>query len=126
MTDFTAQIKQPTEGGGALAPVYNTCTTADKFAAQGGEWHLHWKNGATPTGTIFVNEQKAVAPPGTTPGVPAGATKWSDLKIATSIGGTSELVQVIADITKYVDSSGFVNIQTVTPTTLTLAIFGPY
>jgi len=126
MTDMTSAIRQPTEGGGAAAPVYTQCTAADKFAAQGGEWYLHYKNGATPTGTIFVNEQKAVAPPGTTPGVPAGATKWSDLKVSTSMGGTTELVIIIADATKYIDTSGFVNLQHVTPTTLTLAIFGPY
>ena len=125
MTDFSANVQDPTASA-PVTPVYNTCTTADKFTAVAhGRYMLHFKNGATPTGTIFINEKQIPTPPGAIPTAPAGASKWSDLQVSASIGATTERVIVIDDITSYIDTSGFVNIQTVTPTTLTVAIFGP-
>jgi len=125
---MTSAIKNPIILGGAVAPVYTQCTAADKFSASPGQrYRLHYKNGATPTGTIFVNANttSVVTPPGTVPGTPAGGGRWNDVRIATSLGGSSEIVQYIPDVGPYVDGSGFVNLQHVTPTTLTLAIEGP-
>ena len=129
MTDFTANVKQPTEASGGVVTVYNTCTTTDKFAAQGGAYFLHYKNGGTITGVLFMTAPlgpRAVLPSGAVPAVPAGATNWDDLRISATIAATTEADIRIADISKYVDANGFVNLLHTTPTTLTLAIMGPY
>lgn len=125
MTDMSASIQDPTAGA-PVTPIYTQCTAADKFqASQGGRYMLHYKNGGTVTGTVFVNEKLANLPPGSIASTPAGASKWSDLQVAVSIGVSTERVVVIDNISPYIDSTGFVNLQHVTPTTLTLAIFGP-
>ena len=125
MTDMSAFVQDPTAGN-PVTPIYTQCTAADKFTASRDQrYMLHFKNGATPTGTIFVNEKLAQAPAGSVPTAPAGATKWSDLKVSNSLGASSEVVIVIDNITPYLDTSGFVNLQNVTPTTLQVAIFGP-
>lgn len=110
-----------------VAPNYNTCTATDKFlAVPGKSYLLHYKNGGTASGTVFINEQRAATPRASTPAAPAGATKYSDAKLATAIGTTSELVVLLEDAGPYLDASQFVNLQhSGTVTTLTLAIFGP-
>ena len=125
MTDMTAAVQRPTSGN-PVTPTYTQCTAADKFyAGAGARYMLHYKNGATPTTGLFVNEQVAAAPPGTTPSVPSGATKWSDMQVSAALGATTERVVIIDNVSAYRDVNGFVNLQHGTPTTLTLAIFGP-
>lgn len=127
MADLSANVKAPTEASGSVVLPFAACTAADKFAASTGRYLLIYTNGATATGTVFVNEQKAVAPTGATPAAPAGATKWSDLKVGTTIPASGTYPISIADISKYVDVTGFVNLQHAgTLTTLTLGILGPY
>lgn len=126
VTDMTSFVKQPSLLS-PQAPVYTQCTAADKFTPGAGAYMLHYKNAATPTGTVFLNEQKAPTPPAAAPAAPAGATKFSDAKLATSIGTSAELTVWLtaSQIQNYIDVNGFVNLQHTTPTTLTLAIFGP-
>lgn len=124
MTDF---VPQDPAAGTSVAPTYNACTTADTFSAsQGGRYMLHYKNGATATTTLVVNEQLASLPPGASPTAPAGATKWSDLVITAALAGNAERVIVIDNISPYINpTDNKVHLQHGTPTTLTLAIFGP-
>lgn len=111
-----------------VAPAYTAVNAADKFTAVAGKrYMLHYKNGATASGTVFINEQKAGLPRAAAATAPAGATKWSDAKLATAVGSNAELVVWIDDVTPYLDSTQSVNLQHAgTLTTLTLAIFGPF
>lgn len=131
MTDMTSAIQRPTAGA-PVTPVYTQCTAADKFKATAGtRYMLHYKNGATPTGATasYVSEKAASAPPGAVPPAPAApATKWSDLQVILPAGLTAstERVIVIDNISRYIDSLGFVNLlHGGTLTTLSVCIIGP-
>lgn len=122
MTDFSANVQKPTLTG--VAPTYNTCTATDKFAAPlGGRYMLHYKNGATVTGALKAVDQTSAAQ------APAGAVLaggWADAQLSASIAGSGEAVVWIDNVNRFRDASGFVNLTHVTPTTLTVAIFGPF
>jgi len=111
-----------------VTPTFTQCTTADKFSVPtaSGSYLLYYKNAGTITGTLFMNEQVATSPTASTPAAPAGATKWSDAKLATSIAATTERAVFIDDISPYVDATLFANLQHTTPTTLTLCVMGPF
>lgn len=126
MTDMTSAIQRPAVGG-TVTPTFTQCTTADKFQAQAGSrYMLHYRNGATISTNAYINEKAATAPLGTTPAVPSGATKWSDALVAASIAANSDRVVMIDVVASFIDTLGFVNLQHTTPTTLTLAIYGPF
>lgn len=126
MTDFTSLMQDPSIGN-TITPVFTACTAADKFQAQAGsKYLLYYRNAATPTATLWIREQAAVAPLGTTPAIPAGAVKWSDAAIAASIGATSDRAVFIDVVGPYIDSLGFVNLIHNTPTSLTLCVMGPF
>jgi len=127
MTIFTPQALTT---GVPATPSYTACTAADKFAANPGTTYLvHYENGATPTAQCYVLEQVATLPPGAaTPNLPTGAAKWSDALISAAIGANAER-DIVLDksiIGNYIDSTGFVNLKHTTPTTLTVAIYGPF
>jgi hypothetical protein len=126
MTDMTSAIQKP--GVSGLTPTYTQCTAADKFSAlPGGRYMLHYKNAATPTTQLYINEQVAVLPNGAvTPAAPTGGTKWSDVQVSAALGATTERVCWIENSNNYRDALGFINLQHNTPTTLTVAIFGPF
>lgn len=117
MTTFNAQKASLA----AVAPTYNVCTVADKFAAaQGAKYLLHYKNGATPTGILKVTDQTTVIPPGST-----AAAGFADLQVTTTMLATTETMVEIDNASRFMDSTGFINMVNVTPTTLTVAIIGP-
>lgn len=122
MTDFSANVTKP--GLPGSAPVYNTCTTTDKFAASAtGRYHLHYKNGATPTGILKVVDQTSAsqAPPAAQ--LSAG---WADAQMNAALGASSEWDVWIENPLRFRDASGFINLSHTTPTTLTVAIEGPF
>lgn len=120
---MTAFIQKP--GITAVAPTYTQCTATDKFtAAPTGKYMLHYKNGATLTGALKAVDQtsaNSVAPPGA---VLAGG--WADAQLAASIAASGEGVVWIDTASRFRDGAGAINLTHVTPTTLTLAIFGPF
>lgn len=126
MTDMTSAVQKP--GIAGLTPVYTQCTAADKFAAlRGGRYMLHYKNLATPTTQLYINEQVASTPSGAVaPAVPTGGTKWSDVQVSAALAATTERVVWIEASANYIDSQGFINLVNNTPTTLSVAIFGPF
>lgn len=126
MTDMTSFVQKPTVAG--VAPTYTQCTAADKFTAvPNAKYMLHYKNGATPTTQLYINEQVAVLPAGAvTPTPPTGATKWSDVQVSAALGASGERVCWIDNSSNYRDANGFINMQHSTPTTLSVAIFGPF
>jgi len=123
MTLFVPQ--RPTLGSGGVTPTYNVCTASDTFAAQTGRYILWYKNGGTPTTTLWVLNSNLVAPTGSTPAVATGATNWEDVLISAALGATTDRAFVIDEVSPYV-TSGLVTLKHNTPTTLTLAIIGPY
>lgn len=126
MTDMTASVQSPSIAA-PVTPTYTQCTAADKFSALPNmRYMLHYKNGGTPTGTIFINEKAAPTPAGSVPATPAGASKWSDAQVSTVLGASTERVVWIDNSSPFRDATGFINLQHVTPTTLTVAIFGPF
>ncbi len=126
MTDMTSAVQKP--GVSGVTPTYTQCTASDKFqAARGSRYMLHYKNAATPTTQLYINEQVATVPGGAvTPAVPSGGTKWSDTQVSAALGASTERVCWIENTSQYLDSNGFINLVNNTPTTLTLAIFGPF
>lgn len=127
MTIFTAQ--RPSVSA-PLTPTFTACTTNDKFQSNGGgTWVLWYRNGATPTTQLYITDQNVSVPPGAaTPAVPTGATNWSDALISAAVGASADRVIVIdgANIQQYTDTTLFVNLKHNTPTTLTLAVLGPF
>lgn len=123
MTDMTSAIQKPTLTG--VAPIYTQCTANDKFAATlGGRYLLHYKNGATVTGALKATDQTSAAQAPAAANLSAG---WADaVMVPTSLGANGESVVWIDNATRFRDASGFVNLAHVTPTTLTVAIFGPF
>lgn len=126
MTDMTSAVQKP--GLAGVTPTYTQCTASDKFLAQrGARYMLHYKNGATPTTQLYINEQVATVPPGAVaPSVPTGGTKWSDVQVSPALGATTERVVWIDPSSNYIDATGFINLVHNTPTTLSVAIFGPF
>jgi hypothetical protein len=126
MTDMTTAIQKP--GIAGVTPTYTQCTASDKFSVlRGGRYMLHYKNGATPTTQLYINEQVASVPAGAvTPAIPTGGTKWSDVQVSAALGATTERVCWLDPSANYTDAQGFINLVHNTPTTLTLAIFGPF
>lgn len=117
MTTFVAQKASLA----AVAPTYNTCTAADKFAASpGAKYLLHYKNAATPTGVLKVTDTTSVIPAGST-----AAAGFADLQVTTSLLASSEAIVELDNASRFIDGQGFVNMVNVTPTTLTVAIIGP-
>lgn len=120
MADLTTSVVNP--GIAGVAPTYATASAADYFtAAQNGKYMLHYKNGATPTGILKVADS-------TTP-VPAGSTAvagFADLQVTASLAASAERVVWIDNVNRFRDANGRVNLSNGTPTTLTVAIFGPF
>jgi hypothetical protein len=113
-----------------LTPTFTACTTSDKFQSNGGGTYILWyRNGATPTTQLYIVDQNTTVPAGAaTPAVPTGATNWSDALITSALAASSDRVIAIDDINmaQYTDSTLFVNLKHNTPTTLTLAVLGPF
>ena len=122
MTLFVPQ--RPSLAGG-VTPTFTQCTASDTFAATLGTYVLYYKNGGTPTTTLWLLNTNITTPVGSTPAVPTGATNWEDVQISAALGATTDRCFVIDDVGPYV-SSGLITLKHNTPTTLTLAIFGPY
>jgi len=121
MTDMTSAVQAGALAG--VAPTYTQCTATDKFlAVSGGRYMLHYKNGATPTSTLKITDQTSVAPASAS-GAGAG---WADVQVSAALAGAAERVVWIDNSTRFRDSSGFINMAHTTPTTLTVAIFGPF
>jgi phage portal protein BeeE len=120
MADLTAAVFNP--GLAGVTPTYSAASAADYFtAAQGGKYMLHYKNGATPTTVLKVTDA-------TTP-VPAGSTAvagFADLQVSAALGASAERVVWIDGVSRFRDANGRVNLVNGTPTTLTVAIFGPF
>jgi hypothetical protein len=123
MTVFVPQ--RPSLSVGGVTPTFTQCTAADSFAAVSGTYLLYYKNAGTPTTTLWVLNTNITTPVGSTPAVPTGATNWEDVLISAALGSSTDRAFVIEDVGPYV-SSGSVNLKHNTPTSLTLAIFGPY
>jgi len=120
---MTSAIQKP--GIVAVTPTYTQCTAADKFlAAAGGKYMLHYRNGATPTGILKITDQTSAAQ------APAGASLaggWADaVTVPASIPATTDAVVWIDVPARFKDGTGYVNLVHGTPTTLTVAIFGPF
>lgn len=122
MTLFVAQ--RPSLAGG-VTPTFTQCTASDTFAATIGKYFLYYKNAGTPTTTLWLLNTNITTPVGSTPAVATGATNWEDVLISAALGASTDRAFVIDDVGPYV-SGGLVSLKHNTPTTLTLAIFGPY
>lgn len=111
-----------------VAPTYNVCTATDKFAAvQGGKYHLHYKNGATPQASGSspnkVTDNTSAIPPGS-----AAVAGFADLltSAGAGMGATTESIVQIDNASRFIDGTGFVNlVHPGTLTTMTVAILGP-
>lgn len=116
---MSAAVQLP--GLAGVAPTYTQSTAADFFTAQpNSRYMLHYKNGATPTGIVKVLDP-------TTP-VPAGSTAvagFADLQVSASLGATTERVVWIDNSSRFRDANGRIQMTNGTPTTLSVAIFGP-
>lgn len=120
---MTSAIQKP--GLVAVTPTYTACTVADKFtAAAGSRYMLHYKNGATPTGALKITDQTSNNQ------APAGASLaagWADaITVPASIAASGEAVVWIDTPARFKDGNGQVNLVHNTPTTLSVAIFGPF
>lgn len=121
MADLSAGVQKPTLT--SLAPNYQTCAAADYFtAAPGSSYELHYKNGATPTTAVKITDQTSVAPTGAS----GAAVGWADVQVQAVIAANSERVTRIDNSNRFRDAQGRINLVHGTPTTLTVAIFGPY
>jgi hypothetical protein len=111
-------------------PTQTQATATDKFLAQAGcSYLIHYENAATPTTQCYVVNQNTTVPVGAaTPSVPTGATNWSDVLVSAAIGANAERDIVIDrnNIQNFMDATGFVNLKHNTPTTLTVAVYGPF
>lgn len=120
MADLTSSVVNP--GLAGAAPVYAVTSAADYFVAQANsKYMLHYKNAATPTTALKVTDP-------TTP-VPAGSTAvagFADLQVSAALGATTERVVWIDNSNRFRDANGRINLVNGTPTTLTVAILGPF
>jgi len=119
MTDFNQQ--RPTLV--STEPVYTQCTATDRFAAaQTGSYMLHYKNGATVSGSLKVVDQTTQAPEAA-----AGAgVGWANVEVSAALGANKERTLWIGNAGRFRDANGYVNLTHAIPTTVTLAVFGPY
>jgi|SRR6266576_1071919 len=126
MADLSAGVQRP-NAANIITPNYQACSAADKFLASlHGGYMLHYKNGATLAGAVYINEKQLSLPPQGAPTAPAGSLKWSDYVVHAAFPATAERIVFIDDITPYIDTLGFVNMQHLgTITTMTVAILGP-
>jgi hypothetical protein len=119
MTDMTAFVHANSLAG--VTPVYTQATAADFFtAAPGSKYMLHYKNAATPTGILKVSDPSTPVPDGST-----AVAGFADLQVSAALGATTEKVITIPNSSRFRDANGRINMVNVTPTTLTVAIFGP-
>lgn len=119
MTDFSANVQRP--GLTGVAPVYNTATATDKFAAApNSKYMLHYKNGATPSGILKVTDPTTPIPPGST-----ASAGFADSQVTAALGASAEAICIIDNSTRFRDAQGFINLSHGTPTTVTVAIIGP-
>lgn len=117
MTDFAPQA--PAAAG--VTPTYNTATTSDTFSAQpNSKYMIHYKNGATPTGTLKVRDRNVPIPAGST-----AVAGFGDVQVTAALSGSAEAVYMITNSSRFMDSQGKITLDNATPTTLTFAIFGP-
>jgi hypothetical protein len=117
MTDFVPQAP----GAVGITPTYNTATVSDTFSAvAGGRYMIHYKNGATPTGTLKIRDRNTPIPAGST-----AVAGYADAQASASLGASAETVYWIQNASRYMDSTGKITLDNGTPTTLTFAIFGP-
>jgi hypothetical protein len=116
--------------GNAITPTFTQCTASDKFQSNGsGTWILVYVNGATPTTQCYITDQNVSVPAGAAvPSIPTGATNWSDALISAAIGASATRIIAIdaVNIAQYTDATQFVNLKHNTPTTLTVAVLGPF
>lgn len=129
MTVITPQ--RPTASSTPATLTYTACTAADKFQSNGGgSWILLYNNGATPTTQCYVKNTTPTVPPGAnTPSTPTGAAEWSDKVISNAIAASTNGFCVVIDstsIAQFTDSTQFVNLIHNTPTTLSVAVLGPF
>lgn len=127
MTTLTPQKPNITN---PVTPTFTQCTTNDKFAAAGGTYVIHYKNGASATTECYVVNQNTSVPKGAaTPTKDDSQVNWSDALISSAVGANSERVIAVdaVDIADFIDATGFVNLHhTGTLTTLTVAVYGPF
>lgn len=127
MADLTAQVRQPVLSG-AQAANYAAISAADFFiAAPGASYILHYKNGATPTGSGIFSVQDRNTP------IPVGSAQvagFADglLKPTGVFAANTEFIARIANTDRFRDSLGRINLDHGggTLTTATVAILGPY
>lgn len=120
MSDLTTGIQSP--GLAGAAPNYQVCSAADFFTAQpNSRYMLHYKNGATPTGILKVGDPTTAVPTGST-----AVAGFADLQLTASLLASTERVHWIDNTNRFRDANGRVQLTHATPTTLTLAIFGPF
>jgi hypothetical protein len=128
MADLSSFVQRP-NASTVVIPTYTAVTAADKFlASQNSGYMLHYKNGATLAGAVYINEKLAANPPSSQAPIPppAGGLKWSDFVVHTAFPASVERVVFIDNISAYIDNLGFVNLQHLgTITTLTVCIMGP-
>lgn len=127
-----ATLTTVTPGLTSAAPTFTAVTAADKFlSGGGGGWRIHYRNGATiGTASLYVQNNNVTVPPGAaTPGLPTGATNWSDDLVITNMAASSDRVIYIPAIyiAQFTDSLGFVNLKhNGTITTITVSVEGPF
>lgn len=115
MTDMTSAVQVP--GTTGVVPTYTQATASDFFtAAPGTRYMLHYKNGATPTGIVKVLDPTTAIPAGST-----AAGGFADLQVSAAIGASSERVHII-DSNRFRDATGKIQMTSVTPTTLSVAV----
>lgn len=127
MADLTTAIRTPVLSG-AQAVNYAAISATDFFvAAAGASYILHYKNGATPTGSGVFSVQDRNTPipvgSGAVAGYADGITKPTGVFAA-----NTEFIARIANSDRFRDSLGRINLDHGggTLTTATVAILGPY
>jgi hypothetical protein len=127
MADLTTQVRLPGLSG-AQAANYTPLAAADFFTAVPNSMYiLHYKNGATPTGSgVFtVTDPTTPIPPGS--GAVAGFADGI-LKPTGVFAANAEFIARIGNSSRFMDATGKVNLVHGggTLTTATVAILGPF
>lgn len=127
MADLTTQVRQPTLSG-AQAANYTPISAADFFTAlPGASYILHYKNGATPTGSGVFTVTDPTTP---IPLHSAQVAGFADgiLKPTGVFAASAEFIARIGNTDRWRDSQGRINLVHLggTLTTATVAILGPF
>jgi len=127
MTDLTTQVRQPGLSG-AQAANYAAIAAADFFTAiPGASYILHYKNGATPTGSGIFSVTDPTTPIPSGSGAVAGFADGI-LKPTGAFAANTEFIARIPNSDRFRDSTGKINLVHGggTLTTATVAILGPF